>query len=52
MGSGQYRAGHESEVGQGVDITYEDEGPGNVVSFYMQVMYEEDEDAGDDDGGE
>ena len=31
---------------------YEDEGPGDVVFFYVEVMDEEDEDAGDDDGGE
>ena len=31
---------------------YEDEGPGDVVFFYVEVVDEEDEDAGDDDGGE
>ena len=33
-------------------IAYEDEGPGNVISFYMEVVDEEDENAGDDGGGE
>ena len=35
-----------------MDVAYEDEGPGNVVAFYVEVMDEEDEDAGNDDGGE
>ena len=33
-------------------MAYEDEGPGNVVLFYMEVMNEEDQNARDDDGGE
>lgn len=33
-------------------ITYEDEGPGDGVFFYMEVMNEEDQNARDDDGGE
>ena len=33
-------------------FAYEDEGPGDVVFFYVEVMDEEDENAGDDDGGE
>lgn len=32
-------------------MAYENEGPGNVVFFYMEVMNEEDQDAGDDDRG-
>ena len=31
---------------------YEDEGPGDIVFFQVEVVDEEDEDAGDDDGGE
>lgn len=38
--------------GCGEEIAYEDEGPGDVVFFYMKVMDEEDENARDDDGGE
>lgn len=37
---------------KGVVVAYEDEGPGNVVAFSVEVMDEEDEDAGNDDGGE
>lgn len=39
-------------LGKGKDVAYEDEGPGYVVFFFMEVMDEEDENAGDDDGGE
>ena len=38
--------------GEGRGDTYEDEGPGDVVIFFVEVMDEEDEDAGDDDGGQ
>ncbi len=38
--------------GGGGNIAYEDEGPGDIVFLYMEVMDEEDENAGDDDGGE
>lgn len=38
--------------GKGKAMAYEDEGPGYVVFFFMEVMDEEDEHAGDDDGGE
>lgn len=34
------------------DIAYENEGPWDVIFLYMEVMDEEDENAGDDDGGE
>ena len=36
----------------GVLGAYEDEGPGDVVIFEVEVVDEEDEDARDDDGGE
>ena len=36
----------------GVSGAYEDEGPGDVVFFEVEVVDEEDEDARDDDGGE
>lgn len=41
-----------SEEWKGEDIAYEDEGPGNIEVFLMEVMDEEDQNAGDDDGGE
>ena len=31
---------------------YKDEGPWYIVLFYMKVVDEEDQNAGDDDGGE
>ena len=37
--------------GEEEDIAYEDEGPGNIVFFLMKVVYEEDQNAGHDDGG-
>ena len=37
---------------EGGDFAYEDEGPGNIEFFFMKVVNEEDENAGDDDGGE
>ena len=36
---------------RGEGVAYDDEGPGDVVFFYVKVMDEEDENAGDDDGG-
>ena len=37
---------------KGKGIAYEDEGPGNIVSFFMQVMSEKDQNARDDNGGD
>ena len=39
-------------TGKRVSVAYEDEGPWDIVFFYMQVMDEEDEHAGDDGGGD
>lgn len=52
MSRGQYTTWDDMEKGKGEDIAYEDECPGNVVFFYMEVMDEEDENARDDNGGE
>lgn len=49
---GQYEAWDSLGESEGGDVAYEDEGPGNIVFFFMKVVNEEDENAGDDDGGE
>ena len=38
--------------GEWMAPAYNDEGPWYIVFFYMQVVDEEDQNAGDDDGGE
>ena len=47
----QYDAGGVQEEGKG-GIAYEDEGPGNVIFFFMEVVDEEEQNAGDNDGRE
>lgn len=43
---------YESDYSRERDSKEEDEGPGNVVFFSAEVMNEEEQNAGDDDGGE
>lgn len=46
------RCCYEGNYSQEGDCEENDEGPWYIVFFYMQVVDEEDQNAGDDDGGE
>lgn len=48
---GQYHAGDRQDERKG-GIAYEDEGPRNVIFFSLEVVNEEEQNAGDDDGRE